>query len=171
MAEISYGTLPFVWETILYSRYNHGQNMLRQIATWDSFGWRAVTDAMVFKDIIINYVNQTYCYLHCSNWAHHIKMFPNPSLFPPVSLFLSPSPLEQCWATPINTYVNLTFPKLNIGWGGEGESLFFVSYCPNKCYWKSQICSGNWKCLKTVVRDCMSWCGFQSDEIWVSKFQ
>ena len=140
---------------ILQTIDNHGQNMLRKIATWDSFGWRAVTDTMVLRDIIINYVSQTYSHFNCGNWVHHIQMFTNPSLFPTVLFFLPPDPLEQCWATQINTYMNLTFSKPSIGLGrGEGESLLFVYYCPNECYWKSQICSGNWKCLNTFVQDC-----------------
>ena len=83
-----------------------------------------------------------------------------PSWFPAVLFFLPPDPLEQCWATQINTYMNLIFSKPSIGLGGggggggEGESLLFVYYCPNECYWKSQICSGNWKCLNTFVQDC-----------------
>ena len=137
-----------------YQIYNHGQNMLRQIATWDSFGWRAVTDTMVLRDIVICYVNQTYAHFNCSNCVHHIPMFTNPSLFPAVLFFLPPDPLEQCWATQINIYVNLTFSKPNIGWGGEGESLLFIYYCPNECYLKSQICSGNLKCLNAFVQDC-----------------
>ena len=54
-------------------------------------------------------------------------MFINPSLFPPVLLFLPPDPLEQCWTTQINTYVNLTFPEPNIDWGSEGESMFLFT--------------------------------------------
>ena len=33
---------------------------------------------------------------------------------------------QQCWATQISIYVNLTFPEPNIGWGGRGGvSVFF----------------------------------------------
>ena len=78
---------------------------------------------MVLRDIIINHGNQTYSHFNCGNWVHHIQMFTNPSLFPAVLFFLPPDPLEQCWATQINTYMNLTFSKPSIGLGGK------VSHC------------------------------------------
>ena len=70
-----------------YQIYNHCQNMLRQIATWDSFGWRAVTDTMVLRDIIINYVNQTYSHFNCSNCVHRTQIIPP---YFPLSYFFFP---------------------------------------------------------------------------------